>query len=324
MNNNVSQIIYSNRNKLDIHGFIILRNAMIDTEINRGKNAISPSNTVDYANMKIFIDNTLLDKVKIALDWNPVYVKFRVSNNNNSSDAGSFHRDVNCIDVKKKFIPIYTCLTYFDTTVMELIPFTHKTPVDTLYNAHKFFDSIKLTIVPGDVLIFSSTILHRGIFNQNDKNRRLVQVFDVFPTASEYNIYAPKILHAQGDEKYSDIMIQLNKYYVTASILNIIGFLNALTGYGHRHAMFKKELGGKYIYISSEGLRGRIEIVPNSLQEINKYIIVNKGDDLPEYLRDSYMYYCYNRQLTLYSLLFILVVMVICYLAYGAYKGKRK
>ena len=163
------------------------------------------------------------------------------------------------------------------------------------------------------MLVFRSMLLHRGIFTEGLENRRLIQVFDIFPSPSDYNTYAPKILHVPGNETYSDLMIRLNRHHLTSNIINVIGFLNALTGCGHRHEMFSKYFRDKYFYFASEGLRGRLEIIPGQAQEINKYIIINKGDDLPSQIREAYTYYCYNRQLAIYSMLLLLVIIFACY-----------
>jgi len=51
------------------------------------------------------------------------YLKYRVSNNNKSSDAGSFHRDLHSYAGVPE---IYTCLTYLDESIMEIIVGSHK------------------------------------------------------------------------------------------------------------------------------------------------------------------------------------------------------
>ena len=51
------------------------------------------------------------------------YIKYRVSNSNNSSDAGAFHRDIHTYNETQ---PIYTCLAYLDESMLEIIPKSHK------------------------------------------------------------------------------------------------------------------------------------------------------------------------------------------------------
>jgi hypothetical protein len=83
---------------------------------------------MNYTKMESFIKSDLLDIVNKNLNWDIIYTKFRVSNNNNSVDASAFHRDIFAINNKalNKKVPIFTILTYLDKTTMEIIPKSHK------------------------------------------------------------------------------------------------------------------------------------------------------------------------------------------------------
>ena len=76
--------------------------------------------------MKSFIDKIILKKIQQNCEYlpDPKYVKYRFSNNNNSTDASTFHGDV-YNHTKSELLPIYTCLCYFDEAEMELIPASH-------------------------------------------------------------------------------------------------------------------------------------------------------------------------------------------------------
>ena len=285
-------------------GYILYKNILSKEEINEGVNCIK-ENKVDYIRIQNFIENTMLQKVNTKLNFQLKYLKYRVSDNNNSSDAGSLHRDIVCINNKIEF-PLYTCLTYFDKTVMELIPkSSDKNNYDLIESIPLFFNSKKLTMEPGDILFFKSNILHRGIFSEKLEHRRLIQVFDIFENLESYDKYKKRVLNVKGNEKNADLFIYLHKNYFSSYILNIFGFLNASTGHGYNDNDFTTKYlklpYGNYSYISTEGLRSRIIVEPRTFQDINKYVLNDKGiDDLPDELYDNYIYQCYNKQFMVY------------------------
>lgn len=69
-------------------------------------------------------------------------------------------------------------------------------------------------------MIFYSCLLHRGIFTENKKHRRLIQVFDICKTPEEFDYYLNRSYHVPGDEKFSDFMIELSKNKFLVSIPN--------------------------------------------------------------------------------------------------------
>lgn len=177
----------------DIHrdGYIILRNALTENDI---QSALSCTydRKVEYQSMKKFIDDIFFPTIKKNQRFitNPQYVKFRYSNNNNSKDASLFHGDIynhSDIDV----LPIYTCLCYFDDTRMEIIPKTHINSKDL--SIQSYFKKIEVPLHRGDILIFHSNIHHRGVNFDKEGDRRLLQVFDVFPDMETYRKHSPKL-----------------------------------------------------------------------------------------------------------------------------------
>ena len=95
------------------NGYVLLSNRLSNNELNYGLSSIH-NNKVNYFVTKKFIDDIFLPKIeqtKIINDH--VYVKFRLSNNNNSTDASTFHGDI-YNKTNSEILPIYTCLCYFD------------------------------------------------------------------------------------------------------------------------------------------------------------------------------------------------------------------
>lgn len=150
-------------------GYILLRNVLTENDLEYGLSSIV-DNKVDYFIMKKYIDNVFFPKIKKTSNiiTDPHYVKFRVSNNNNSTDASTFHGDI-YNNTNNELLPIYTCLCYFDDAQMEIIPGSHK------YNnigssIESYNKKIILDIKHGDILIFHANIHHRGInFNKKRK-----------------------------------------------------------------------------------------------------------------------------------------------------------
>jgi hypothetical protein len=275
--------------------------------------------TLNYNCLKSFIDNVMFGFINNELEWEAQYIKFRISDNNNSVDASAFHRDINCQDRKKELIPSFTCLAYLDKTSMELIPGSHlKLVQDYITSIKGFSDRQRVIIEPGDILIFYSTLLHRGIFTERLKHRRLIQVFDVFPTVKEYNTHSPKVIHAPGNDKYSSLFFTLSKIPIAVNIINIFGYLNTSTGYGWDSDIFKQcDIPSQFKYVSSEGLCKRIVIDPNNpWQPINKYILNKPVVNYPQEKHEYYHYVCYERQLYWYMILFIFMVFLLGFIIY--------
>lgn len=301
--------------ELDEKGYLIFRN-IIDPS--SAYEAIRDKE-VNYVLLKQFIQSKMLDTVNKQLGWDARYTKFRVSDNNNSADASAFHRDIFSQDYADPVVPSFTCLKYLDTTVMELIPGTHKLPAMSYIDAlRKFGERVRMTINPGDILIFYSTLLHRGIFTEGLKHRRLIQVFEVFPTQHELDLYSNSIIHVEGREKYSNSMIWASKQPVLSDIINWLGYLNAATGYG---VMYGDCLVPNSKYLSSEGLRGRLHVVNGTWQPINKYIMNIATRDLPKDCYDNFQFICYGRQYITYIIIALILVAVIIYLLVLLYRA---
>jgi len=271
---------------LEEDGFLIFRN-VLDTS--SGDQFID-GKKVNYAVATDYIDNYMLKKVNDIMNWDIVYTKYRISNNNNSIDASTFHRDI--IPSKgKEVLPAFTCLTYFDKTSMEVIPGSHKQISLSHLDAIKCYkNKVKLTMNPGDVLLFYSTLLHRGIFTENLPNRRLIQIFEVFPDIQLWNNYSDKIHHLLGDNAYNEHMISISKNKVLNSIMNYYAYLNASTGYNTLD---------DYDYISSESRCERINI-DGTFQDSNRYILRRPNKTIESCERSTIMYQMFYKKTILY------------------------
>lgn len=197
---------------IDTKGYCVLRNVLSDYQLSGGLNT---NTKINYHEMKQFIDTTFFDTIKKHVDFlpDPHYAKFRYSNNNNSTDAATFHSDIyNYTD--SKLLPIYTCLCYFDDTQMELIPGTHLYDRDG-YSVSTYGKKEILDIRRGDILIFHANIHHRGTGFTTNKNRRLLQVFEVFPDKETYDKHSDKLVIVESSKTTLMPIVNNISYYLS-------------------------------------------------------------------------------------------------------------
>ena len=162
--------------------------------------------------------------------------------------------------------PSFTCLTYLDTTCMEVIPGSHRRPHMKLWEAVSQFGSrVRLSLRVSDVLLFHSCLLHRGIFTERLPHRRLIQVFEVFPSKALYECYGTQVVHipsSMSSEKASSVLEWV--YESTAMVATWFGYLNAATGYGYSSSDSSansdetSQRTTRALLYSSEGTRPRL------------------------------------------------------------------
>ena len=309
----------SNYQTLHNEGYLIIKNALNDKELYEIEKSIN-NKLINYKLLKLFIDNIFIQKINKKLNWNCEYNKFRLSNNNNS-DASGMHRDVLCYDKNKKIYPIFTCLTYLNNTILEIVPKSHKNPTFNIYETFKLYYNIKkININRGDILIFFATMLHRGIFTEHLKNRYLLQVFEVFPNIELYNLYSNKIIHVKGDEKYKNYMTNISKNNLIINIINYFSFINSATGYGYNEKIINKlNINNNFTYISSEGFTNNMFIIPNKLQKINKYILNKNLVYLNKKDTNTFRYYSFNKQFIKYIFTLLFIILIFLYIIYKCF-----
>jgi hypothetical protein len=175
--------------KLNKDGYIIIKKGI--TDFDKVLNSIN-GDIINYTDIKDFIDNTFLLTIQKNLFdiTDPIYIKFRFSNNNNSIDASVFHQDdYNHTDLD--VLPLYTGLCYFDDAELELIPGSHIKGELGLIDLYK--NKKVLFLEKGDIVVFHSNIYHKGLNFTKGKDRRLLQVFGIFPNKPIYNELKNKV-----------------------------------------------------------------------------------------------------------------------------------
>jgi hypothetical protein len=211
---------------MDKDGYLIIKNILTPEQLERGLKCDN-NGKMNYQSMKRFIDDDFLPCITKNTNVlkEPIYIKFRYSNNNNSTDASTLHSDV-YNHTTMNTIPVYTCLCYFDKTQLEIIPGSHNKEFKLNNNSITSFSSRKtIDIEPGDLLIFHANLYHRGLKYNAGKNRRVLQVFEVFPDKETYNEYSNKLLTVITSKKSSmNILTQLS-YYIS-KFPNLIDGIN--------------------------------------------------------------------------------------------------
>ena len=268
--------------KLNKNGYILLKKNLLKNDINFAKKCFN-NTKINYKNIELFIKNIFLPKINKKTKLNLKCIKYRASNNNNSVDASGFHRDLRIN--KNISLPIYTCLCYLDDSIMEIIPKSHNKNMINYIKAFKLFlTKKKIYIKKGDILIFHATLIHRGIFYINQKNRRLLQCFDCIPN-DKYDFLKNKIFHLpcklNCNKIFTDIAKFISKINIIIELINFINYFNVAQGYGLESDIFKKlkhnnKPLNKY-YFSTEENTPRLYPKYNNFETGNNYVLLDKN-----------------------------------------------
>lgn len=313
--------------ELEKNGFIILRGLLNDGSITDGIECFN-DNKVHYGKLSEFT-KTLFQEVNSTLQTNIKPVKYRASNNNNSTDAGIFHRDLhNYDDNMNKPVQIYTCLSYLDPSDMELIPGSHVIHNISFLPALEQLNRIKkVSMEPGDILVINAMTIHRGVFNDKSigKNRRLIQYFDVIDESRE-DLH-DKILHARCNDSCnntsSNIFKTMNSTILIGDIINFIGYFNVANGYGYKYKFLDKINEKGILYLSPEASQDRIAEGVTGWGENNMYVTLEKTRDLkPE---DTWIFRKYSFVFGTVDLIVrTIMILIVCILIIRHIKNKQK
>ena len=306
---------------LSNNGYILLKNKLKNKELNFGLSCIQNDNKVDYTIMKKFIDNIFFPTIQKNLNImkEPNYVKFRFSNNNNSTDASTFHGDI-YNHTSNELLPIYTCLCYFDDAQLEIIPGSHK------YNnngqsINTYNNRITLNIQRGDILIFHANMHHRGINYSKTVNRRLLQVFEVFPDFETYKKHFSKLVIVQSSESFivknisGPILYHISKF---PTIINFVTFFHYILMYNNlQYKIVLLDISPwekKNNYITYEsGRRSNME----DLEKNNKYEDLNVNILCNQNVKSVY---CGNYYIYVF-LLYVFVIIIFFIIIYAVSKS---
>ena len=319
-------------NTLNTDGFVVLRNVLDPQAIQMAQQNINSK--VNYSQIKTFIDQSMMKGINQNLPLDLVNMKYRVSNNNNSSDAGSFHRDLHSYH-PDEITPVFTCLTYLDTAYMQLIPetFRHiKANWGQMSKLWKKRRTVKMN--PGDILVFYASTMHRGVFYHiltKNGNRRLIQLFDCVPR-NKLDYFSETILHipclGNCNHKMAKFLIRLNKNKMMNKVVNTVSSVNVFQGYGARYNGLKHITSNPKIrYLSTESNQKRLKnVYNNEFLESNCYIINTPNNILQDTTlkeRDTFEFYTFYLHF-IEMLVKLLIVILVCVVVSRYYKLANK
>ena len=315
-NNNNNNNSLSILNIIRDQGFFIFKNILNDHEINIAKKYFY-DNKVNYNRLKNeFINPFMINKVENLINKKLVNIKYRASNNNNSSDAGCFHRDLHVITPDKN-IKVYTILIYLDGGNMQIIPESNKNQFMNFIDIIKYWKKIKnIQLSPRDILIFEMTTLHRGIFYNKQPNRRLIQLFDTV-YEEDLDFFLKTVMHISCKDKcnkfISNFFINTSKNKFINKIINTVGYYNSAFGYGR--GIIKKFISNKEIkYLSTESNQPRAIIINNIFQKDNLYVLNFKSIDIPKQEWNCYIFFAFFFNIIILILLISVVIFITFYI----------
>lgn len=306
-------------------GYIIFRREIPQERVEYGRQQIN--NKVNYYRLKGFIDNDLMKRANIRLNTNLDYLKYRVSNNNNSSDAGGFHRDIHSYAGVPE---IYTCLTYLDEAMMEIIVGSHKKLSIPFLETIKYLKKRKkIKMNPGDILVFNAALIHRGLFyKSNNKNRRIIQLFDC---VEDKEHYSEAIMHVpcrdQCSNKFANFNIKINKKKGLSEFANTYGLLTTFCGYGLPYDGLKHLTNDKRVkYLSTESDMNRYEGKEKEdiFLDTNIYIMNGyKEKNIERDKREKFIFYEHTLTPILAIMLIVFIVSSILFVGCKLKKNKK-
>ena len=170
-------------------GFVIIRRCIKRDTIQKFNDNVGKTE-VNYKGMYPVVQDVKACLHEI-LGWEPVMTKYRVSNQDNKIDASFLHNDLKNVSRTNTTIPCHTVLLYGDRGRLQLIPRSHhKTHESIIHAVYDLKNTITVDIEPGDLLVFNASLIHRGVFFNTEDNRRLMQIFEVYPNNETFNKFA--------------------------------------------------------------------------------------------------------------------------------------
>jgi len=201
-------------------GFILVRQCIKRDTLQKFTNNVGKTE-VNYRGM-VPVVHDMKTCLKEIFGWEPVMTKYRVSNQENKIDASFLHNDLKNVSRTNVPIPCHTVLLYGDRGRMQLIPKSHHMTHESIIHAVRDLNNIiTIDIEPGDLLVFNASLMHRGVFFNTEDNRRLMQIFEVYPNEETFDKFAPMV-----DTSYVNkspvlrILQEVNKKTSTQPIIN--------------------------------------------------------------------------------------------------------
>lgn len=314
--------------KLNDRGYLLFKNFTSEKEWD--KIILCPEGLVNYKKAKKQIANEI-KKLNEKIGWDCQVSKYRVSpgcshETSNATDAASFHRDV--MAYTKHNVPIYTFIIYLDDAGFQFIPKSHK---NLRMNMITYLSkrNTQLQLNPGDAILINATLLHRGVFNDITKNRRVIQLFDVFPNKKIALQYYPNIAHVVYDGDVDNTKNSLGETiskYAHSRYSSIIKFLSSMvTANGYGYNMFQTN----HTIMSGESYRPRLtpdQEKTNAYFKGNLYVVYdhNYVNELDAETNKYYRSMIYGNIHIMYYLIRIILISELIWSIIYIYRAMKR
>jgi len=170
-------------------------------------------------------------------------------------------------------MPMYTCVCYLDKAELEVYPGSHtnpRPPMATLKPRVLYLEA-------GTLVVFPASLLHRGVHFSKGKNRRVLQVFEIFPTKVAFEAFLPRLLtvdYSRGKNRQKSALYYIAQHkplvdMVNAVILRLVYFDVQYKVTGNDLPPWRKQ--GRYI---SYEPGGRISYSDDLTQPWNINVVV--------------------------------------------------
>jgi len=186
-------------------------------------------------------------------------------------------------------------------------------------------------MAPGDILVFSASILHRGVFTAQvgeGAHRRVIQIFDVFPSRESLLRHGPRLAHMPASASNTSSLGSVAKFVshnpVLAPIASWLGYLHASTGYGYAPP---GGAVGEDTLLSSEGFALRLDLreaLAAPYHRTNRYIMHPRNHlpctDLDPDAVDHVSMYRYTAPYAVHGTVLALLAFLVLYAVYSLIK----
>jgi hypothetical protein len=181
-----------------------------------------------------------------------------------------------------------------------------------------------INVKRGDILIFHSNIHHRGVDFNKRENRRLLQVFEVFPDKQTYDEHVSNLVIVRSSETVlmknfiTPILYEISKYPTVIDYVSMLHYILMYNDLHYKMALIDispDEKTNKYVSYEP-GRRVFFEDMDYE-EDLNVNIICS--NDAKSVLCGNYYLYFY----LIYWILSFIFLYAIAKIWYGGYKIKK-
>jgi hypothetical protein len=176
----------------------------------------------------------------------------------------------------------------------------------------------------GDILIFHANLHHRGINYNKTANRRLLQVFDVFPDKPTYDEHFPKLVIVQTSESFlmkqfiNPVLYEISKNQTITDCITMVHYVLMYNDLHYKTALMDIPPNQKKDkYISYEPVKRILHEGLIDKEDLNVNIVCIKDVNTVPHSNYYLLFYI------LYWIISLIFIYIITKALYSGYKGKN-